>query len=295
MSRWAFRTCHTSTLTGGTCRITARSWVSSGPDAAVDMSAMTRSDADAALTALRADLRLIAVSSIDVYRAYASLWAGTVTDAVPLTEASALRDGPPPDRNHVMPGYDYAAAEYENLDVEAAYLQRGATICRLPMVYGPHDFLEREGFVLRRVRARRRQMPMGAGGFLWSRGYAPELARGMRLALEQGHAAGEVFNLCETQCAPLRLWVEQIIAAAGAELQLVRVADDALPPDLEITGDIAQHWFASAAKAEGALGWVHRDATECVRESVEWHLEHSRGNDDDFTADDRALASVHPG
>ena len=53
----------------------------------------------------------------------------------------------------------------------------------------------------------RDQLPVGAGGFLCSRGYAPELARGIRLALEHPAAAGEVFNLCEAQCAPLRLWI----------------------------------------------------------------------------------------
>jgi nucleoside-diphosphate-sugar epimerase len=68
------------------------------PDGVIDMSAMTRADAITALAALPEGPRLVAVSSIDVYRAFASLWAGSVTDAVPLTEESALRSGPPPDR-----------------------------------------------------------------------------------------------------------------------------------------------------------------------------------------------------
>jgi nucleoside-diphosphate-sugar epimerase len=262
------------------------------PDGVIDMSAMTRADATGALAALPDDARAVAVSSIDVYRAFASVWAGTVTDAVPLTETSPVRDGPPPDRSIVMEGYDYDPSDYENLDVEAAYLARGATVCRLPMVYGPYDFKHREGFVLRRVQSGRNALPVGAGGWLWSRGYAPELARGIRLAVEQPAAAAEVFNLCEAQCAPLRLWVEQIAAAAGADLKLVRVPDNVLPEDLDITGDIAQHWLASAAKAEAVLGWVHRDPADCVRESVDWHMEHSAYDDVDFAADDRALAAA---
>jgi nucleoside-diphosphate-sugar epimerase len=261
------------------------------PDGVIDMSAMTRSDAAVALAALPEGPRLVAVSSIDVYRAFASVWAGTVTDAVPLGEESPVRDGPPPDRSYVMEGYDYDPAEYENLDVEAAYLAQGGTVCRLPMVYGPHDFKYREDFVLRRVRAKRRQLPIGAGGFLWSRGYAPELARGIRLALEHSAAAGEVFNLCEAQCAPLRLWIEQIITSAGAELDLVRVPNEVLPEDLDITGDLAQHWLASPAKAKDVLNWVHRNAAECVRESVGWHMQRpSSTSDADFDADDHALA-----
>jgi nucleoside-diphosphate-sugar epimerase len=262
------------------------------PDAVIDVSAMTRTDATAALAALTDGLRLVAISSIDVYRAFASLWAGTVTDAVPLTERSPVRHDPPPDRAYVMQGYDYDPSDYENLDVEAAYLARGATVCRLPMVYGEHDFKQRENFVLRRLRAHRRHLPVGAGAFLWSRGYAPELARGIRLAVEQPAVAGEVFNLCENQCAPLRLWIEQIVAAAGAELELVRVPDEALPDDLDITGDIAQHWLTSAAKAADLLGWVHRDPAECVQKSVHWHLSHPPADDVDFSADDRALAAA---
>jgi len=73
-----------------------------------------------------------------------------VTDAVPLTEESPLRAGPPPDRSYVMEGYDYDPTEYEKLDVEAAYLARGAVVCRLlPMVYGPYDYKHREDFVTR--------------------------------------------------------------------------------------------------------------------------------------------------
>jgi nucleoside-diphosphate-sugar epimerase len=262
------------------------------PDAFIDISAMTGPDATAALGALPADVRLVAVSSIDVYRAFASLWAGIVTDAVPLSESSPVRDGPPPDRAYVMEGYEYDPAQAEDIDVEAAYLASGATVLRLPMVYGPHDYKRREEFVLRRVRARRRQMPSGSGGFLWSRGYAPELARGIRLAVEQPVAAGEVFNLCEAQCAPLRLWIEQIVAAMDAELELVRVPDRVLPDDLDITGDIAQHWMTSATKAEAVLGWVHRDSVACVRESVAWHVAHPPSDDVGFSADDRALAAA---
>jgi nucleoside-diphosphate-sugar epimerase len=262
------------------------------PDGVIDMSAMTGLDAAAALEAIQPGPRLVVASSIDVYRAFSSLWAGTVTDAVPLTEESAVRSKPPPDRSSVMEGYDYDPADYENLDVEAAYLARQGTVCRLPMVYGPYDFKRRENFVLRRLRAGRRALPIGVGGFLWSRGYAPELARGIRLALEDPSGAGEVFNLCEAQCAPIRLWIEQIVAAAGADIELTRVPDDTLPEDLDMTGDIAHHWMTSPEKAYRQLGWRHADPEACVSGSVQWHLDQPVAVDDDFPADDRALAAA---
>lgn len=263
------------------------------PDGLVDLSAMTGRDATAALEAVPAGLPSVVASSIDVYRAFSSLWAGTVTDAVPLTEESPLRSGPPPDRAYVIEGYDYDPAEYEKLDVEAAYLARGGAVCRLPMAYGPYDYKRREDFVLRRLRAGRSHLPTGAGGFLWSRGHVADLARGMRLALEHPGAGGEVFNLCESECATLRLWMEWILEAAGAPAELVRVPDELLPADLDITGDIAQHWMASAGKAREVLGWVHGDARERVVDSVRWHLAHPPENEDhDFAADERALRAA---
>jgi nucleoside-diphosphate-sugar epimerase len=256
---------------------------------------MTGRDAATALDAVPDGVRKVVASSIDVYSAFSSLWEGTVTDAVPLTENSAVRAGPPPDRTYAMEGYDYDPAEYEKLDVEAAYLARGGVVCRLPMVYGPHDFKRREDCVLRRIRAGRRKIPTGAGGFLWSRGHVADLARGMRLALEQPDVGGEVFNLCESRCAPLRLWMEWILEAAGVTAELVRVPDELLPEDLEITGDIAQHWMASPEKARETLGWVHGDPQKRVRDSVRWHLAHAPSDDDhDFAADERALEAVSP-
>jgi nucleoside-diphosphate-sugar epimerase len=243
-----------------------------GAEALVDMSCMTADDAALALEAAGREMRLVVASSMDVYRAFGALWAETVTDAMPLTEESPLRDGPPPDREYVADGYDYDPREYEKLDVERAYLARGGTVCRLPMVYGPHDYKRREAIVLDRLDDGK--IPVGAGGFLWSRGYAPELARGLRLALER---PGDVFNLCEAECAPVRLWMEQIAAAAGREVEFVRVPDAELPEDLEIAGDIAQHVMAVPLKAERVLGWVHADPITCVRESVAWHLDHPPG------------------
>lgn len=159
-----------------------------------------------------------------------------------------------------------------------------------------NDANRREEFVLRRIRAGRTRMPIGPGTFLGSRGYAPELARGLHLVLEAGQElAGDVFNLCEASCAPMRLWAEQIVRAAGAELELVEVPDTALPADLALTGAIAQHLLADPGKAARRLGWVHAPAEELVRRSVTWHLAHPPEQaNPDFDADDRALPPLRP-
>jgi nucleoside-diphosphate-sugar epimerase len=251
-----------------------------GADAAVDVSAGHGPDARAALAALPSGLTLVALSSIDVYRAYDSLHRSIQTDAMPLTEESALRttrhvDGP----------------QWENLDVEQAYLGAGAAILRLGAVYGEHDYQHRFEPVLRRVRAGRPRMPVGGGGFLFSRVYAGEVARAVLIALETGRGAGQCLNIVEHQTSPMRLFYEQVITAAGAGLELVPVPEEALPPDLRLTGTVSQHLMASPARAREVLGWQAAADPDVLRRAVAWHLRHPPGDAEaGFAADDAALA-----
>jgi nucleoside-diphosphate-sugar epimerase len=251
-----------------------------GADAAIDVSAGNGAGARAALSALPPGIRLVALSSGDVYRAYEAARSGTVTDAVPLTEQSPLRgarhlDGP----------------QWENLEIEEAYRPAGAAILRLGAVYGEHDYQRRFEPVLRRVRAGRAQLPVGAGGFLFSRVYAGDVARAVLAALTSRHSAGECFNIAEAQTPPMRLFCEQIITAAGASLELARVPDQSLPPDLQSTGAPGQHLLTSPAKAHAVLGWRDAAGHQALCRAVTWHLEHPPSEpDSDFSADDAALA-----
>jgi len=251
-----------------------------GADAAVDVSAANGPDALAALAALPPGIALVALSSVDVYRAYEALRRGTATDPVPLTEKSPLRT-----TRHID------GSKWENLDVERAYLKAGATILRLGVVYGEHDYQHRFEPVLRRVRAGRPRLPIGGGGFLWSRVYAGDVARAVLAALETGRGTGHCLNIVEDQTAPMRLFYEQVISAAGADLDLVRVSDAALPPDLEITGTPSQHLLVSPAKAREVLGWHAIADPQVLRRAVAWHLGNPpRDADANFAADDNALA-----
>jgi nucleoside-diphosphate-sugar epimerase len=260
----------------------AAAFAAFGADAAVDVSAANGPDAQAALAALPPGIALVALSSVDVYRAYESLHRGTQTDLLPLTEESPLRasrhvDGP----------------AWENLDVEAAYLGAGATVLRLGAVYGEHDYQHRFEPVLRRVRAGRTRLPVGAGSFVWSRVYVGDVALAMLAALGTRRGAGQCLNVVEEQAAPMRLHYEQVIAAAGASLELVRVPDEALPPDLVVTGTISQHLLASPAKAREVLGWRATADPQVLRRAVAWHLRHPPGDADaGFSADDAALAAA---
>jgi nucleoside-diphosphate-sugar epimerase len=260
------------------------------PEALVDTRALTKADAEAIVGVVGDGIRLVVLSSCDVYRAFGSLLDGVATDPVPLTEESPVR---PPERRYLYRGQREDLFDYEKLDLEPVYLDRGGTVLRLPMVYGEHDYQRREEFVLRRVRAGRQRIPFGSGQWLTCAGYVGEIARATRLAVESPRAAGEIFNLAETPCWPVILRARQILDAAGFDGELVRVPDAALPADLEETGSLSQHLMVDSSKARQALGWVHGAPEPFVRRSVAWHLAHPPEDEDpDFSADDAALAQA---
>ena len=262
-----------------------------GPDAVVDTMALTAADAERVLDALPAAARLVVLSSMDVYRAYGSLHAGTVTDAVPLDEDSPVRDERYPYRGQI-PGMD----DYDKLDVEERWLDRGAVVIRLPMVTGPRDYQRRQDFVLRRLRHGRTEIPVGRANGLFTHGDVDDMARGVVAAVEADDeaVAGEVFNLGEATTPTMRLRAEQILSATGSSAVLVEVPDDVLPPDLGITAHVAQPLLVSSAKAAERLGWQPSDPAAALARTVAWHLEHppAADGDDDFSADDSALAAV---
>jgi nucleoside-diphosphate-sugar epimerase len=257
------------------------------PEALVDTCALTAADAETALAALGDDVRLLVLSSMDVYRAFGSVLTGTETDPVPLDETSPVRSERYPYRGRMERGDDY-----EKLDVEEAYLARAATVCRLPMVYGERDHQRREEPILGRLRAGRTRVPIGTGAWLWTRGYVRDVAAGVRLALESDAAVAEVFNLGESRSWSMGLWARHVLEAAGAKAELVRVPDVLLPADLEEFGTVAQHLLVDSSKARDLLGWTETDPHEAVHRSVAWHLAHPpEGASEDFSADDPALAA----
>ena len=260
------------------------------PEAVVDNTAYSSADAETALAAVDDDVRLLVVSSMDVYRAFGAVLAGTETDPVPVDETSPVRPERYPYRGRLHPSAD--ADTYEKLDVEAAYLAREATVCRLPMVYGERDHQRREEPLLRRVRVGRSRIPAGAGSWLWTRGYVGDVAAGIRLALESDATVAEVLNLGEARSWSMGLWARHVLEAAGSDAELVRVPDVLLPDDLKALGTIPQHLLIDSSKARDLLGWTETDPHEALHRSVAWHLANSPEDADaDFTADDRALAA----
>lgn len=261
--------------------------------ALVHTCAYDRQDAKAIVAALPRDCRLVVLSSLDVYRAfYTATHDADALDAVPLDESAPLRG---PAQRYIRRGHeprgDFDPDTYEKLDVEAVCLDRGAIALRLPMVYGEHDPRAREDFVLRRARAGRRRIPIGAGSWLWSRVWVGDVATAVHSVLARG-LEHEVFNLAERKTWSIAAWAHRIARAAGADIEWVRVPDGVLPEDLAITAARPQHLLIDASLARQVLGWEPTDPDHALHRSVQWHLAHATDGASSFEEDDRALAAA---
>jgi nucleoside-diphosphate-sugar epimerase len=175
-------------------------------DAAVDCRAVSRADVEGVLRALP-DVPTVVLSSVDVYPALAALQGGTVACDMPIDEGTPVRTERYPYRG-VIDGMD----DYEKLDCEPLYLERGGSVLRLPFVVGPHDYQRREEPVLKRVRAGERELRMGVGNLVASRLFVRDVGTAVVAALG---VEREVFVLAEHPTSTVRQWYEAIIEAAG--------------------------------------------------------------------------------
>lgn len=260
------------------------------PDAIVDCTATTAGDVAAVLPHLP-DAQLVVLSSQDVYAAFSLANAGAEGVGLPITETSPIRPERFPHRG-LVPGRE----DYDKLDVEPRYTERGGTVLRLPMVYGEHDPQRREEFVLRRVRAGRTEIPVGSGSWLWTRCYCGDVAAAVLAALGNSAAAGQIFNVGDVVTRSIRGWAEMILTAAGHPAELVQVPEAEVPADLWITRNVPQHVLADSGKLQRDLGWQPAPVPDSIERSVRWHLANppeagQDGPDDDFAADDKALAA----
>jgi len=258
------------------------------PDVVWDNMAMFQKDAEHVVQTLGDGVRYVVTSSMDVYKMYGALHKGTSTEPIPADEDAPTRPERYPYRGQ-FPGMD----DYDKLDVEDVYLAAGATVLRYPMVYGPNDGQRREWYVLSRVHAGRKKIPVGSGTWLATKGFVEDIANGTKLAIENEGVRGEVFNFGEALVYPTGLWSQMILDAAGSDAELVRVPDDKLPEDLDLTGIFLQHLVCDCSKARRLLGYTDTDALDALKTTVEWHLAHPPQKlNDDWSADDAALEAA---
>ncbi len=283
------------------------------PDVVLDMFPVTEESAQAVVGTITGIAgRLVAISSIDVYRAYDRLRRKDPgpPDPVPLTEESPLRDRLYPYRDEPSPLANdplRRLGDYDKILIERVVMGEArlpGTILRLPMVYGPGDYQHRLFPYLKRMDDGRPAILLDANGAGWqgARGYVENVAIAIATAVVDDRAAGRIYNVAEPEALAEIEWVRLIAQAAGWRGEIIVAPPDRLPERLRSHIDPAQHWSVSSHRLRRELGYaepIPRDVA--LDRAVAWARAHPPADFDqaafDYYAEDAALAQVarhHP-
>ena len=210
------------------------------PDTVVDMRPMTERDARVVVDAVRGIAeRIVAVSSMDVYRAYGRL-QGTEPGpplVPPFDEDSPLREKLYPYRDHTPPSIGQRPAwlgEYDKILVERVVLEGGeiaGTVVRFPMVHGERDEQRRFYGVWKRMIDGRKAILMstGAAAHRSSRTHVDNAAHAVVLAATDAGARGRVYNVGERDALAWIQWARLIASHLRWTGELVVAPSEQMP------------------------------------------------------------------
>jgi nucleoside-diphosphate-sugar epimerase len=249
--------------------------------------------------------RVVVLSSMDVYRAWGIFYGlepGGL-EPLPVNEESAVRTRPayPPEvLRKLQQIVSWADDEYDKVPTERVVLNDPdlpGTILRLPMVYGPGDYIHRFHPFLKR-------MDDGRPFILFAddvapvrtpRGYAEDVAVGIFAAATSGKASGRVYNICEAKAWSELEWAEKIAAATGWRGEFILLPRAKTPAHMVWPYNTTQHLVVSSDRIRWELGY--REGTpsqEAFARTIRWERAHppqAVGAPFNYEAEDEALAS----
>lgn len=249
--------------------------------------------------------RIVALSSIDVYRAWGVFYnseAGGLQE-LPLTEDSELRTNrntyPPEALKRAQSVYGWIDEEYDKIPVEQAILgdpKLPGTVLRLPMIYGPGDPVHRFHPILKRIDDGRKQIIFAddVAALRTPRGYVEDVGAAIALAATSPQAARRIYNVSEAESFSELDWARKIAAATQWGGDFVVLPHDRTPKHLHWPGNTAQHVVASSVRIREELGYVEllpRD--EAIHRTIEWDRANPPSQAHaqfDYEAEDAALA-----
>ncbi len=250
--------------------------------------------------------RLLAVSSMDVYRAWGVMLQTEPGDLepLPITEDSPLRSGsrtyPPEVINFLQNIFTWVNEGYDKVAVERAVMHDGSenTIIRLPMVYGPGDPLHRMHPVLKRIADRRPAIILADDYAAWRgpRGYVDNVSHAIALAAISDAARRRIYHVCEEPCLSDLEWQQSIAARTDWDGKFVTLPREKTPKHLFIPANPAQHLVASSQRIRSELDYREPVTTdEAIRTTIAWERAKPPAgitlHQFDYAAEDAALAS----
>lgn len=267
------------------------------PNIVLDMIPKTKQDARLLINAFEDQAcRLVIVSSLDVYRAYGRLinTESGVLEKIPLSENAPLRQKYYPLRGLVKNAHNYDKILVEREIITNPTLP--ATILRLPIVYGPGDTQHRLFKYIKRMNDER---PILLDNSLsqWrsTRGYVENIAAAIALAVTDERAAGQIYNVGESQALSEAEWVARIGQLVGWNGRIISVPKELLPPNLAEENNTAQNLVVDTSKIRQELGYKETvSQEEGLIRTIVWEKTHppNRINPNlfDYTSEDDFLS-----
>ncbi|HZS14116.1 MAG TPA: NAD-dependent epimerase/dehydratase family protein [Candidatus Dormibacteraeota bacterium] len=209
-------------------------------DVALDMAPFTEAAARTALAAVRGHCpRLVAVSSVDVYRAFGALnrLEDSPLPEPPVDEDAPLRTVLHPYRNSVPAGGPEWLRDYDKIPVERLVMsdaEIAGTVLRLGAVYGPGDQQHRLLPLVARVDARRPALLLEPtqAACRWPYVYVENAAAAIAAAVVDPRAAGRIYNVGPPLTPTNEEWTRRVAEALGWNGRIVMVPDGTLDPAL---------------------------------------------------------------
>ncbi len=252
--------------------------------------------------------RIIALSSIDVYRACGVLHGSEPgsLQPVPLTEESDLRTRletyPPEQVKAIQKVLTWLDDSYDKIPVEQAVMSEShlpGTVLRLPFVYGPRDQLHRLFPILKRVDDGRKTILLEEvmAAFRGPRGYVDNVAAAIALAATDERASGRIYNVVEQPCHSEFEWTEIVARAAGFRGDIRVVPSAQAPAHLKPPGNWKQHWSADSSRIRRELDYMEPvPMGQALAETIAWERSNPPAQIDpstfDYKAEDEYLARL---
>jgi len=282
-----------------------------GPDTVVDMRSMTEHDAREVVDTVRGITdRIVAVSSMDVYRAYGRLHGtepGPPLDP-PFDEDSPLRERLYVYRDDTPPAIGQRPAwlgEYEKILVERTVLgetELAGTVVRFPMVHGERDEQRRFYSLWKRMVDGRAVILMStkSAAFRSSRTHVDNAAHAVVLAATDDRARGRIYNVGEPDALAWIEWARLIGSHLRWTGELVVAPSEQMPTALrDRRPDVwDHHLIAETSRIRHELDYrelVGRE--EGLARALGWYAESPPADPVaaaglDYPAEDEALVTI---
>lgn len=256
-----------------------------GADCVVDMLAMHGRHAEDLLGVFGGHVgQVVVASSMDVYRAYGAVVGKEAAgpERMPLDEGAPLRTV-----RHVRGG-----EAYEKLEVEEVLAAGGvpATVIRMPAVYGAGDRQHRFAALLTPMVDKRPYVLLepAYANWLFTHGYAGDVAHAFVLAAERGGEGYRVYNVGEARTPTVGERAHALARAAGYKGKILVLPRDRCPGHL-VKGGFETDLAVSSRRIRTELGYAEVvEEMAGLKATAAWEAEALRSGEVPAVAEVRA-------